>query len=472
MFKVRCNIFLITAIMIADFLFFIINVFADVNNITQIKFVSDEQIIKRGEASKVFTIQTQNIDGVAEEINESTNKLTLSTDSSTGEFSSSNSDWKSTSIITMNKGTKNKNFYYKDSSVGIFTITAQLVSGETAKTWVTTQTINISDDLVTDNPVEDDISTTTDTYTTNTNSTSTVATTTTITQTKTKYVYISTHYSSEDLSDYIAGNKFEISAGRDRISYVGTPIYFNAKHNKKDKKVNFNWSFGDGTSGIGQEISHFYENPGDYIVVLNSKSNIEDAVSRANIKILKPNLKIDYIDGGLEIINDGDYEINIGEWNINNGYKDIVIPKDTIIASKNKIIISSNVLAGFQSIENLSLVNQSGNIFMSNYNENDFDVSLNNKNLLISNEFLEKTLGMSIKDAENIVYTYRNNMDIDKKIKESKLISNNNVTVDYIDNIATINEIVISTTTEDTLKKVINFPIKNVIKILSRFYDL
>src|SRR5574344_1963083 len=93
--KVKYNMFFLIATIMAAFLFSINYVFADVNNITQINFVSGEQTIKRGEISKVFTIQTQNDVGVSEEISESTNKLTLSTDSSTGEFSSSNIDWKS-----------------------------------------------------------------------------------------------------------------------------------------------------------------------------------------------------------------------------------------------------------------------------------------------------------------------------------------------------------------------------------------
>ncbi len=471
--KVKYKLFFIVAIITATFLFSINSVFADVNNITHINFVSDEQTVKKDEISKVFTIQTQNINDIAEEITESTNKLTLSTDSSTGEFSSSNSDWKSTNIITMNKGTKNKNFYYKDGSIGNFTITVQLVSGETSKTWITTQVVNISDSLIVDDPIDDDVSTTTATSTTNTNSTSTVSTTTIITQTKTRYVYVSAHSSSEELSDYISGNTLEISAGRDRISYVGIPVDFDAKHNKKDGRVNFTWSFGDGTSETGQEISHVYKNTGDYIVILNSKNSINDAVSRTNIKILEPDLSMSIVRGGLEVANNGDYEINIGDWKVSNGYTDIFIPKDTIIASKNKIVIPDNVFTEFQDFTNISLINQSGNMLISSNEGNNQVISLNNKENLVANESLEKILGMKIEDVENIVYTYKSNMALDKKIKESKFENINDVVVsEKKDNLATVGEVMISTTTEGVLKKIIYSPIRGVKNMFGRFYDL
>ena len=87
---------------------------------------------------------------------------------------------------------------------------------------------------------------------TNTNATSTTnnssgnsSTTTVIKRT----VYVSAHSSTEDLSNYSDMSSFEISAGRERMALIGTPLAFDAKYNLLDKNSCspiFKWSFGDG----------------------------------------------------------------------------------------------------------------------------------------------------------------------------------------------------------------------------------
>lgn len=471
--KVKYNMFFITATIMAAFLFSINNVFAE-NYITSVDLNDSQQNV---------TINPGNNEKVSILIN--TNKLVkfntiaicLTSDSACSRTSEGTVKYFTQTTLSNNV---KKEWDGKNSSGSV------VGNGEykikiTMKDELGIESIEFSpfnifinnSTVIIDDPIDDDVSTTTATSTTNTNSTSTVATTTVITETKIRYVYVSTHSSSEDLSDYTSGNTFEISAGRDRISYVGTPVDFNAKHNKKDNKVDFAWSFGDGTSENGQEISHIYKNPGDYIVILNSKNGINDAVSRANIKIFEPDLDIVTVSGGLEVTNNGDYEINIGDWKINNGYVDIFIPKDTIIASKNKIIIPDNVFSEFQDFSNISLVNQSGNILASSNKGSALTISLDNKKYSVSNESLEKILGMKVEDAENIVYTYKSNMAIDKKIKESKFKDVNNVIVyEKKDNLATVSEIVVSTTTEGILKKIIYSPIRGVKNAFGRFYDL
>ncbi len=121
------------------------NVYALSENITQINFTSIEQSINVNTNSDILSIQTQNSLGEKEEISESGTKLNITSSSPTGEFSSNSTDWVSTNILGMNKGWANRNFYYRDSTPGVYIIT---VSAE-GKTWASaTQEITIEDSSI------------------------------------------------------------------------------------------------------------------------------------------------------------------------------------------------------------------------------------------------------------------------------------------------------------------------------------
>jgi hypothetical protein len=470
--KIKYNLFFITATIMAAFLFVDNRVFAE-------EYISS---VSLNENQQNITINPNNGEKVSISINTNRlvkfNTIAICLDSDSLCSRTSEGTVKYFTQTTLSNNVK-KDWDGKNSSGSIVNngeykikITMKDEAGVESIEFSPFNIIINSTSIIIDDPVDDDNSTTT--VATSTTSTST-ATTTVVTQTKIRYVYVSTHSSSEDLSDYISGNSFEISAGRDRISYVGVPVIFNAKHNKKDKRVDFTWSFGDGTSGVGQEIEHIYQNPGDYIVILNSKNGENDAVSRANIKVLEPKLSILKNKDGLEITNNGDYEINIGDWKINNINGDVMIPKDTIVGSKSKIIIPYSVFSVLNSIDNnLFLKNQSNEIFALDNGGYVEQLSVNNEEgVVVQNDSLEKILGMKVEDAENIVYTYRSNMEIDRKIKESKTTGMNNIVIeDNIDNLASVNEILISTTTEGVLKKIIYSPVRGVKNIIGRFYDL
>jgi hypothetical protein len=159
---------------------------------------------------------------------------------------------------------------------------------------------------------------------------------------------ISLHSSEEDLSDYNDGSSlFEISAGRERITYIGVPIEFVAKY-KIDKSIegrspNFSWSFGDGISIDGEKVVHSYKFLGDYNIVLNAEIGDKKSVSRTSVKVLSPDVSIKtLIDGNIEVKNNGKVEINLGGWVINVLLSRFVFPKDTIVGPGKSIILSKD----------------------------------------------------------------------------------------------------------------------------------
>ena len=112
---------------------------ADSSLITQIVFTTSEQTINAGAISGVLTVQTQNASDAEEQVTETTT-LNLSSSSGTGEFSSSDTSWVPVTELTMNSGTANRSFYYRDATAGTHTLT---ITAD-GKAWTAaTQDINI-----------------------------------------------------------------------------------------------------------------------------------------------------------------------------------------------------------------------------------------------------------------------------------------------------------------------------------------
>ncbi len=113
---------------------------ATTTNITQINFTTSPQTIDINTISAKLTTQTQNASGTSEQVSE-TNHLTLTSTSATGEFSSSNTNWIPVTTLTMSTNSANRNFYYKDSTPGTYTLS---ISAQ-GQTWISAiQTIIIN----------------------------------------------------------------------------------------------------------------------------------------------------------------------------------------------------------------------------------------------------------------------------------------------------------------------------------------
>ncbi len=182
-----------------------------------------------------------------------------------------------------------------------------------------------------------------------------------------KITNLSTHSEPEELSSFNSNSPFKVSAGRERLAYVGTRVEFAESHKgTEDSSISniFNWSFGDGFQAFGNRVEHAYKFPGEYNVVLNAGSNDSRSISRTKVKVLLPNLSINYIDGGIKITNHGQYEINVGDFILVEEIGSFVIAKDTIIAP-NKFIEISLEDVKLNMGELISLKNPSGNVILS-----------------------------------------------------------------------------------------------------------
>lgn len=158
----------------------------------------------------------------------------------------------------------------------------------------------------------------------------------------------SAHSSPLPLSDFSAEQELSLSAGRDRIVPAGGILAFEAyavdTKGKKMANASYAWSFGDGFAEGGLKVSHVYEYPGNYIVVLNVVSEDGAAVARAKVRVFAPDVALLlYNENEVSLANHSPYEMNIGGWKLNAGNQTYVFPEDTLIGAKEEIVFPSAV---------------------------------------------------------------------------------------------------------------------------------
>ena len=178
--------------------------------------------------------------------------------------------------------------------------------------------------------------------------------------TNTVTVYVnSAHSSPAPLSNTENKMEFEISAGRDRLASVGSPILFKAVpaklQNVSETGIIYEWSFGDGTRGVGSSPTHSYRFPGEYVVVTNASYSDKQAVSRLTVRVVSPVFSLARVSEGIEISNKSGVEINLEDWNLVSLKKTFTFPKDTLIPAGKKVIFADEI-TGLNS-DSLELVN-------------------------------------------------------------------------------------------------------------------
>ncbi len=179
--------------------------------------------------------------------------------------------------------------------------------------------------------------TTSDTGTT----TSTTSTTTTSISNSGSIEVLSAHSSTKIVTYVVENPALKADAGRHRITTTDVPIEFEAGISGLAGNVSYDWSFGDGTTGSGKIVNHSYMFGGDYVVVLNIYNGVDRAVSRTEVKVVSPNVKIVSTINGprgyVELQNNGQYEINIQNWKLRSGNNELTFPRDTLVKAGSSV---------------------------------------------------------------------------------------------------------------------------------------
>ncbi len=326
-----------------------------------------------------------------------------------------------------------------------------------------------------------------------------------ITKVITRTVYISAHSGTENLSDYNQKTAFEISAGRERMASVGSPIEFNAKYTLMQNNQclpNFKWSFGDGFLAVGKNITHVYKYPGDYQIILNGTCGDYNSISRTTVKVISPNVSISNLSNGdIEIFNNGKTEINIGDWKItptskvgaptgaSEKQKDFIFPEDTIISAGKGIILSKEDLNGGSFSEKLSLNNPSGKTvalvdlqsFQNTATSSQIAIreDLSSTTTIKNNPNISVTVAKILPEENKIasVLPVQNKSQIDKKEKDSIPTNDlgknspNNSNSQNLTQVASALDSTSFSSNKGFWSKLINVPVNGVKSFLRIFYD-
>jgi hypothetical protein len=168
----------------------------------------------------------------------------------------------------------------------------------------------------------------------------------------------STHSNQTDITNFSPKNKLEIGVGRDRFVTINSPVYFQALINDEFKRSDFIWNLGNGDVMRGRDIKYFYDFAGVYNVVLNSKSDNQQATARNKVHVLEPKISFKLINRGkhvdIMLINDSDFEVNFGEFYFiyqflaektqKNNQKIYKIPIDTIVSAKSNLVLKGEII--------------------------------------------------------------------------------------------------------------------------------
>ncbi len=179
---------------------------------------------------------------------------------------------------------------------------------------------------------------------------------------------VSSHVSQSPMYTRSVIPDFQVSAGRSRLGFVGVPVSFITKVTKAKNITSGSlvstWSMGDGGFKNGIGVSHVYQFPGEYTVVLNAQWGESDAVSKTRIKIIEPQVDIERVSHTVvRISNNSSQELNLGGWRIESERNRYIIPIDTIVAGKGSIQISLNTIGISYVREFIRLVNPVGTVY-------------------------------------------------------------------------------------------------------------
>src|SRR3989338_2497135 len=311
------------------------------SDISQVVFTTNSQTIKPNEISEIITVQTQDANGNYATSTQ-TACLELTTNSSTGEFSSSNTKWNPVKILTMSKGSANRNFYYKDSATGNYDLSVKISlkpEGKPACTewpkeewdikWNVKQNIIVSSSFSSASSQENQSSSA------NSSSSSSFATEVIASGS------VAYNYKNEQIF---------AKAGEDKTAVAGADVVLegNALGFKKEPLLNarYLWNLGDGSYKEGKNIRHIYKYTGNYIAVLIvSSGDISTSASdRINIKVIPNELRIiETKNEFIKLKNKSGVILDVSGWFLKSGGVIFKFPDYSLVAANSELMISSDV---------------------------------------------------------------------------------------------------------------------------------
>ncbi len=314
-----------------------------------------------------ITVQSQNGSSEKENVT-STTCLEIRTTSSAGKlFGSSNgTDPVSVLVLTMNKSSANRNFYYEDGTAGsyIFSLKAAYRPEEEKRTcsnwplsewgsaWSASQNYTVGTSGGSSN-------TGTENSSGSTGGTAGGSSSEELSQNSGSQIGSGIVLSPEpQVLAEIKAPKTVIVGAQFSVSGEGYGL-----EKKPLEKARFVWNFGDGTTKEGVSVGHTYRNIGQYALILDVSSGKFTGSARQAVSVVKSPLSISKVspgtEGFIEIKNESTNELDLSGWIVDVSQHRFGIPRNTFILSKGTLVLDS-VALGFAIDGSVSLLYPNG----------------------------------------------------------------------------------------------------------------
>lgn len=312
--------------------------------VSTLSFTSPPQSIEINapSAAVTLTVQDANGDPISGGI-PTTGCIALTTSSQTGQFSSSATNWNPVTMLTMNKSTSKRSFFYQDSASGTFVLTATFATkpssvSDSCVSWPQSQwgTVYRASQTITVGAGGTELSQAPQSVPEETQPTPLITSTT-------QEPILSSGAGSVPLET------LTVQINTQPVVVVGAGSFFSASahdsHGAKGTGARYLWNFGDGATSQEQNVFHTYTYPGKYVVFLTVASGEQTGLGRAMVEVIPaPIGLIAEPDGSVVISNQSMREVNIGMWNITSDDNTFSIPQNTILLGGQSIQFSTDVI--------------------------------------------------------------------------------------------------------------------------------
>ncbi len=310
--------------------------------VAQFAFTTAPQSIPPDTVSGTITLQAQDSGGASALIPQ-TACLRFDSASAQGQFSSSATNWNPISVLTMNKGTANKNFYYKDSAEGTHALSVRVASKPESESrscanwpieewsiqWTVAQDMTIGSAQ------------------SSSGASSSATTSDPATQTGTASAASGASGPVSSASGIPIEPQIFAYAGKDREVVAGADSVFEARAVNKGgepiKPGRFLWTFGDGASAEGQTVMHHFAQPGRYAVVLDIAEGLFVASHQVIVTALPVPITLSVKGGNIMLTNTSGKNLDISYWSLRSGGRFFAFPKNTVLLARASVPFTSEV---------------------------------------------------------------------------------------------------------------------------------
>jgi|GEM_PF-1654573 len=150
-------------------------------------------------------------------------------------------------------------------------------------------------------------------------------------------------------------------------AFVGQPVPFDVspKSGDQDRLVRYQWNFGDGHTASSKTVTHQYDYPGTYIVVVESYYLKETQTARHQISVSMPRISINNDYGLITVTNESDHEVNMSGLRLS-GSTDWLFPKHSIILPDSSVTVAASLVGDSSTVQ---LKGASGRVLASSETE-------------------------------------------------------------------------------------------------------